>query len=404
MQLLRRDDGAVAVMVIILAVVLFGVGALVVDLGVAFEKRRELQKDADLAALAGGQVLVQSQADAQKVAADYLRYNGWSTLQDGDLADGSDANGEAKTTATSLEVIAPTVHVDFGLGRIFLLLDDQAPTSTEVSARAMVQLESPAYGILPFYLPSDISAGIGCIKTNPNADDCGEPNEGNFGLADSPRSDGNDHQLEKNIAKGLDHTPAIFPDPPHDTRCIADGSPAGAIMDDKGKNGFNCLMTEDGDKAGPVTSGLLTLTGKDCDGRLAVSGSTDLKLGGCNVAKDKFASYLPGGHVPGDLLTLPTASIDASIMSDPRFGVIPVIAPTSADDLTGKKPWPIVTFYGAYIKALYNNKGKLATGNNQISALTAYLFPMDRLPATLPNTGGSVPYLGVGPAIPVLVE
>ncbi len=52
MQPVRRDDGAVAVLVAILAVVLFGFGAFVIDVGAMYYERRELQAGADAAALA----------------------------------------------------------------------------------------------------------------------------------------------------------------------------------------------------------------------------------------------------------------------------------------------------------------------------------------------------------------
>ena len=51
----RTDDGIVAVVTAIVAVLLFSVGALAVDLGNTFSRRRAVQTTADLAALAGGQ-------------------------------------------------------------------------------------------------------------------------------------------------------------------------------------------------------------------------------------------------------------------------------------------------------------------------------------------------------------
>lgn len=53
------DSGAVAVIVAILAVVLFGMAALVIDVGRLYEERRELQNGADAAALAVGWECVQ---------------------------------------------------------------------------------------------------------------------------------------------------------------------------------------------------------------------------------------------------------------------------------------------------------------------------------------------------------
>lgn len=54
MQRLNRhsDDGAVAILVALLAVVLFGMGALAIDVGAMYAERRQLQNGADAAALA----------------------------------------------------------------------------------------------------------------------------------------------------------------------------------------------------------------------------------------------------------------------------------------------------------------------------------------------------------------
>lgn len=60
-RMTRRDEGgAVAVIVAIMAVVLFGMAALVVDLGNARSERRAAQAAADASALAGGNVLFET--------------------------------------------------------------------------------------------------------------------------------------------------------------------------------------------------------------------------------------------------------------------------------------------------------------------------------------------------------
>ena len=57
MSRIRNDDGAVAVLTAVLAVVLFGIAALVVDLGLARDNRRQAQNTADAAALAAANAL-----------------------------------------------------------------------------------------------------------------------------------------------------------------------------------------------------------------------------------------------------------------------------------------------------------------------------------------------------------
>ena len=62
MTSLRDDRGAVAVLTAVLAVVLFGMAALVVDLGMARDSRRQAQNTADAAALAAANALYATRA------------------------------------------------------------------------------------------------------------------------------------------------------------------------------------------------------------------------------------------------------------------------------------------------------------------------------------------------------
>src|SRR5215213_11026244 len=59
---LRDERGAVAVLTAVLAIVLFGIAALVVDLGVARDSRRQAQNTADAAALAAANALYATRA------------------------------------------------------------------------------------------------------------------------------------------------------------------------------------------------------------------------------------------------------------------------------------------------------------------------------------------------------
>jgi len=63
MSRIRNEEGAVAVLTAVLAVVLFGLAALVVDLGVARDNRRQAQNTADAAALAAANALYGSTPD-----------------------------------------------------------------------------------------------------------------------------------------------------------------------------------------------------------------------------------------------------------------------------------------------------------------------------------------------------
>ena len=61
----RDEQGAVAVMVSIVAVVLFVIAAMVVDLGLARDTRRQSQNTADAAALAAGNKLYDATGHVQ---------------------------------------------------------------------------------------------------------------------------------------------------------------------------------------------------------------------------------------------------------------------------------------------------------------------------------------------------
>lgn len=70
MRRMRGDDGAVAVLIALLAVVLLGFGALVIDVGILYAEKRELQTGADAAALAIANECVVG--DCTQAAADSL--------------------------------------------------------------------------------------------------------------------------------------------------------------------------------------------------------------------------------------------------------------------------------------------------------------------------------------------
>ncbi|MFA9445199.1 pilus assembly protein TadG-related protein [Egicoccus sp. AB-alg6-2] len=76
MQRLNQEDGAVAVIVALLLVVLVGVGALAVDAGNLYWERRALQNGADAAALAAAQDFASNSAGtAEATARQYAQAN-----------------------------------------------------------------------------------------------------------------------------------------------------------------------------------------------------------------------------------------------------------------------------------------------------------------------------------------
>ena len=71
----RDDSGATALFVAVITVVLLGVAALVVDVGLLYAERRSMQTAADAAALAGVQELPASVSNAKAEADAYVSSN-----------------------------------------------------------------------------------------------------------------------------------------------------------------------------------------------------------------------------------------------------------------------------------------------------------------------------------------
>jgi Flp pilus assembly protein TadG len=423
----RAEAGAIAVIVAILSVVLFGVAALVVDIGMALESRRDAQKAADLAALAGGQELP-SQTKARAMVAQYLTDNGWGLppgnpqviLNDDDYSNGEVdfGNGLAGTGRpnTSLTVYPPEEHVGFLVAGVFNTLSGpKAPTGVDVSAAATVEIRS-VKNILPFQVPAAAAPGIQCIKNN-NANPCDDQSGGSFGLLDFPRTDvtGADATIESNIREGVQFTPTVIPDADalasralagETIRCTAMNTPPGAILVDYADpvDGFNCIAPGPGNKTSIITDALIGKLG--CNGRLAVASGTPGApiVNGCSISPDKFLTYASPGATIADVSTW--GPIDPTISQDPRFGILPVVASKTLVDTSGSaKQVPIVRFYGSYYRTFYDSNGDAVPPSTKtnINAVSSYVFPLDLIEGVLPNDAGTIPYIG-GAKVPVLVK
>ncbi len=97
MRRVAGDDGAVAVLVAILAVALFGFGAIVIDVGALYNERRELQNGADAGALAVGQAC--AGGDCGTFAADADTFSDQNAR---DVASRIPANGVCGTESAGL--------------------------------------------------------------------------------------------------------------------------------------------------------------------------------------------------------------------------------------------------------------------------------------------------------------
>lgn len=156
----RRESGAVAVLVAILSIVLFGVAALAVDLSNAFVRKRDVQRQADFGALSGGAELgAEKSGTVPSAVVDAVRdqLNGTSQMnlvqddEDGltsvtsaDLVDADLYNGDVRFVSDGLQVTAPQVQVSFSFARV-LGFD-----TTDVLAKATVGLFTPGT-VMPVY-------------------------------------------------------------------------------------------------------------------------------------------------------------------------------------------------------------------------------------------------------------
>ena len=147
----RRDDnGAIAIMVALMSVMLFTVAALSVDLGNAYVHKKDIQQHTDLSALAGAQgddlpmtaagtactwgtaakATDQAILDVSAYLSRYYAPVSAATLTNCTLTDGEAAYGAFRQTGTSgttwsftanknqISVISPKDSVGYGLGRL----------------------------------------------------------------------------------------------------------------------------------------------------------------------------------------------------------------------------------------------------------------------------------------------
>jgi Flp pilus assembly protein TadG len=178
-------------MVALLALVLFGVAALAVDLGNAWSRKRAVQKQVDVSAIAGGWGLPMTTANKNaildKVAA-FLndaanRATGQQTatitgaqlrnsvVPDGEVYFMDDAGNSCDGTSatvycTQMKVVAPKAEVQFGLAAA---LSGGGFTHVDVQQTAIVRIGTqlpPASKTLPFWLPSGCGYGAAQADTS----------------------------------------------------------------------------------------------------------------------------------------------------------------------------------------------------------------------------------------------
>lgn len=164
------DAGAILVMTAILVVLVFAFAAVAVDLGDSFARRRQVQSQADMAALAGAALLDGTSASAAPAiaeAASYLTRNlvMGDAFDAGQLSDADMSNGEIQVTDgyTRIRVTAPPATVAYGLARVI------GHASAQVQAVAVAGIYTPGK-LAPFFIADGCIVPGGSIlqlKTDP---------------------------------------------------------------------------------------------------------------------------------------------------------------------------------------------------------------------------------------------
>lgn len=169
----RREQGATAIFVAILATLILSMAALSVDLGNAWARKRDVQTQVDVSALSAGHLLpaitaVQINAVAREVASYLNTDNNQAVGQDAvtaaQLLDGDFTNGEAEITndGKTLRVVSPPARVNFSFGPVL------GSNSANIQAEATVELQSklpPVGKVLPFAVPDGCPFGPGMADT-----------------------------------------------------------------------------------------------------------------------------------------------------------------------------------------------------------------------------------------------
>lgn len=186
----RSERGAVAVMVGILAVVLFAVGALAVDLGNAWARKRSVQKQVDISVQSAGHMLPATLVDTPTsstpaMIAAYVvqQLDDNKAIQSRDvtaaeLLDADYSNGElefldgsgntcvindAADLCVSMRLHSPPADVDFGMAGV-VGVDG---TQVQRSARVLVTSGLPPLNkTLPFWLPRGCGFGAAEADTS----------------------------------------------------------------------------------------------------------------------------------------------------------------------------------------------------------------------------------------------
>ncbi len=212
------------------------------------------------------------------------------------------------------------------------------PIVPDTAAPPALPLPTNLTGIAKFPKEAGSSKGQGFFKvTGGGTVACNEHTRGNFGQIDSPRNDSTQKQTgyARNVAYGLDHDLAAFSTEPTRYECSSDGSPVGALIDNRPVNGRNCLYVDPGNDPQGLTDGMLG-GGRIVQGQGRLEKPTNprcarsdyLPGNGHNYNNDTLSCFLKPGYTLADIAkdtNVPLDALDISIFDSPRFYWVPVV-------------------------------------------------------------------------------
>lgn len=444
---------------------LFGLGALTVDIGNMYEVRREAQSTADLAALAGGDLLQSSPAEACLESLKYLRDNlprdiDLSTVPDPSAtpspctstgtANQIDLNGDGvadtpvvSVTPDKIRVVVPPARVDFGFARALGF------SSSHVTAGATVELRNYGGGIGPFAIPAGCIAANSqwyfSIKSGPPGHDggsgsCTDPTNGSFGWLELQRNGANNNgDLGDDLHYGADHAVGFVPgvDPnylqyapaaaPDCTGSISIPAVPTTVTyvprkDSAGPYTLpvtpNCVSIKTG-SISAISDDLVGQNSGSCTGRLnklsGPAGDKSWPLSPCPVngyrLKDFLAPNLTTAD-PSDTYAIADVKADvpgsltSAIIDNPNFFVVPIVFSTGRP---AEKDTPVVGYRGLFLDCSYTDPTCVnpfhTTNGHSISEIDGYVFNLDTIQDPV-NDGADVLdyYTGAGIAVPVLTK
>ena len=250
----RKDRGATAVFVAMTMVLLMGMAAIAIDLGLGFNERRIDQTSADLSVMAGAtaSVLGGDQESIVTTILDIARTNlsttftnaewqaAWQSCTDPerlgfDVGIGTPVNFQAMSepaawgagtlecisqVSSYLRVRVPDQFTDTGFARVIGVND----LTTHAAAVSRIETGGALGAILPFGIPGGTPNGEICLKTSgsgtaippcqgPSAGGFGEINSEFFGDFFGGPDCGNpgNTELAQNVALGIDHAVSTWP-------------------------------------------------------------------------------------------------------------------------------------------------------------------------------------------------